>query len=297
MALTKVVYVIRHGTAVHNVRFKQKDVVFKDLILQRSKTKADRDNRSLFPEIEEWAYMTSETWDTSLVQQGIEEARSLGESWANGSALLYDEKGKTAIPMPLALKDIELVVSSPLTRTLQTSMNILFHSRLDSKGKQQFVPRWSVDMDVNASCLSRESAPDVRSASSCVQEERRIIALDVIKEWSQGRHTPNRRQEKADLSKAYPHVDFSELNGELDSLWSKFWPNTSDGLEPFTHLQGRVERFKKWLLSRPEQNIVVVSHGTFLGNFLFGRFADAPENEMHHCKIYRSTLTSDAGSA
>lgn len=277
----KTVYVVRHGTAVHNVRYKQKNIVFKHLIDQRSKSEADRENRWLFPEIEEWAYMTNETIDTSLVHAGIAEAQLLGSAWAQNSTFLHNRGGKTQKRVPLVMLDIDLIVTSPLTRTLQTMSHIFFRPELTGTGVRNFVPRWQRLEDEHCQ-PGVQSNGDARPGPS-------ILALDVVREWSQGRHTPNRRKTKSELALEYPHVDFSFLDSETDLLWQEYWPGTDDGLEPRSHLESRVARFKEWLVARPERNIVVVSHGTFLGNLLFGSFIEDTV-ELAHCQVYMIDL-------
>lgn len=284
----KTVYFIRHGTAVHNVRFKQKDVVFRDLIDQRSKTKADRENRWLFPEIEEWAYMTNETVDTSLVEAGVREARLLGAAWARDEAFLHDRGGKTALRMPLAMPAVELIVTSPLTRTLQTTLNVFFQKRTasDCDGAvadlEEFIPRWlPPDADAAQNKCYREPGGTAAGPD--------IVALDLVKEWSQGRHTPNRRKNASELKLAYPQVSFEALDSEEDIMWQTHWPGAEDGLEPLAHLEARVAKFKRWLAARPERNIVVVSHGTFLGSLLFGTFIEDTV-ELAHCQLYAGTV-------
>jgi len=58
----------------------------------------------------------------------------------------------------------------------------------------------------------------------------------------------------SELSTLFPHHDLSTIS-------DNWWPvdETDD------EIQQRAERFKQYLLGRPEQNIAVVSHGCFLG--------------------------------
>lgn len=260
----KVVHVIRHGAAEHNVRYARAvGVVFKELIDNRSKTPADRDNRTLFPEIEEWAYMTNETLNSALVEAGVSEAQALGEAWARDAAFLYDRQGVTEFAMPVALHDVDLVVTSPLTRALQTTRLILFDGQLRSRSPP------------------RGAAADAGSVP--------IVALDVVKEWSQGRHTPNWRRPRGELQREYSWADFGMLDGELDTTWQEWWPDAPDGLEPRASLESRVAQFRAWLAARPEQRIVVVAHSTFLGNLLWGTFIDDPV-AMEHAQIYELEL-------
>ena len=74
--MKKVLYCIRHGTALHNVLFwEQGEIVYEKYR------------------------------DTPLVKKGVDEAKALGETWED-------------------IDKIELVIVSPLLRTLQTADNI-----------------------------------------------------------------------------------------------------------------------------------------------------------------------------
>lgn len=283
----KAIHFIRHGTAVHNVRYSRRLEVFGDLVVARSKTEADRHDRRLFPEIEEWAYMTNETLDTSLVDAGVREAQSLGRAWARGETFEHDRGGKTQRLVPTSMCDIDLIVTSPLTRTLQTTMNVFFATEMSSTGDAKQLtyrcqPR--VGDVVDASCKARETEGGEPCGLSAHRRPA-IVALDVLKEWSQGRHTPNRRKNKHELASNFPLVDFTHVETEEDSMWKPYWPGEEDGLEPRFYLETRVAQFKQWLTARPEQNIAVVSHGTFLGNLLFNNFIE-DTNELKHCQIY-----------
>ena len=80
--MRKLVYGIRHGTALHNVNFKKLGVK---------------------------AYTDYE--DSPLVKKGVEEATKLGNLWKN-------------------INDVQLVVVSPLYRTLQTAHHIFQNTNI-----------------------------------------------------------------------------------------------------------------------------------------------------------------------
>ena len=253
----KVVHLIRHGTAEHNIRYNRRFGVFGDLI--RGRLKGAEYDRRLFPEIEEWAYMTQETIDTSLVEKGVAEAKALGAAWADGRVCLHDRSGDTGEKLQMKMCEVDLIVTSPLTRTLQTTRNVFFEESSLQDGSRKYLRRGG----------PTQAAP--------------IVALDFIKEWSQGRHTPNLRKPRSVLVPRFPEVDFGHLE-ETDELWKERWPS-GDGLEPRSHLEFRVARFRDWLGQRPERHIVVVGHGTFLGNMLFGTFIE-DQVELAHGQIY-----------
>ena len=199
--------------------------------------------------------MTNATIDTALTPKGAEEARSLGGRWARSAAYVFDEDGETKSKAPFQLHEIDMIVVSPLRRTLET-LNNIFIRRLERSYH-----------NLSPSTL--------------------ILALDSIKEWSQGKHTPNRRQPKSRLKSSYTQVAFDEMNEE-DTLWHRHWPNTTDGLEPEWHLERRTNEFKQWLCARNERNVVVISHGTFLGKLVMNNFIE--EKEMEHCQLYEYKL-------
>ena len=122
----------------------------------------------------------------------------------------------------------ELVVTSPLTRAIQTTMGLF--------GNHPAAPAILVE------CLHREHLE-----SSC----------DV------GRAVSH-------LSQEFPHLSF----GHLEEVW---WHNEGEAnergfiVEPAHVFEDRVERFRGWLVERPEKLIAVVGHGTFFSK-LTGRF-------------------------
>ena len=204
--------------------------------------------------------MTNATIDTALTPKGAEEARSLGGRWARSAAFVFDEDGETKSKAPFQIHEIDMIVVSPLRRTLET-LNNIFIRRLERSYH-----------NLSPSTL--------------------ILALDSIKEWSQGKHTPNRRQTKTVLRSQFPDVSFDELRTEEDTMWNRFWPNTTDGLEPETHLERRINDFNAWLCARSERNVVIVSHGTFLGKLVMNYFIE--EKEIEHCQIYEYKLGCNA---
>jgi broad specificity phosphatase PhoE len=57
-------------------------------------------------------------------------------------------------------------------------------------------------------------------------------------------------------------VQFDESMTETDEKWS---PTCREG---YDELGYRIETFLKWIVQRPEENIMVVSHGVWIENFL-----------------------------
>lgn len=88
----------------------------------------------------------------------------------------------------------------------------------------------------------------------------------------------------SELREAYPNVTFDP------SLAEEWW--FSDGLparpkadfEPTTLFEYRVRAFEHWLRQRPEQRLLVVAHGVFLGALL-PRLGCHLDHHMRNCEL------------
>ena len=197
--MSKNIYCIRHGEALHNV---------------------------LFWDIGEHVYLLYR--DTPLTATGVKQAQQLGNS---------DWKGK---------EKIDLIIVSPLLRTLQTATNIF--------------------------CKNPDDKPPCP-----------MIALDCVMEYPQGLDQCNRRKSIKEYKYCFPHVDFSQIEYDEDPFWKRYEKETIE------HLNGRLEKMKQFIKSRPEKNIVLVSHSSYLGWFLNNNIGDEL-NELEHCKIYETNI-------
>jgi broad specificity phosphatase PhoE len=74
----------------------------------------------------------------------------------------------------------------------------------------------------------------------------------------------NSRSTKLDLSRYFPHVDFSLITNDQDPLHEKFDDPKKITREPVEHVNQRAEEFLNWLAKRDEDEIIVVSHCGFL---------------------------------
>jgi broad specificity phosphatase PhoE len=173
----------------------------------------------LYPLIGKKAYYGEENTDTKLVQTGIDQAITLGKNWG--------EK-----------KKIDLVVVSPLSRTLQTASYIF---------QGIHVP---------------------------------ILTHELLREYPMGMETPNKRSNKDLLENIYPNINFSLLLSNKDNLWRE------DKEETPEELRIRVKKIKEWLKRRPEKNIALISHATFIYQFLYDIFNDDEMHEVQHCLPY-----------
>ncbi|KAK8523199.1 hypothetical protein V6N12_047727 [Hibiscus sabdariffa] len=122
------------------------------------------------------------------------------------------------------LQGIEVVITSPLLRTLQTSVGL----------------------------FGREEHEDHCGNKTSTLNHPPIIATELCRErMRKGRSRGNLSQCRSD----FPQVDFSLAN---DILWD------ADERETNEAVAARGINFIKWLLARKEREIAVVSHGVFL---------------------------------
>jgi broad specificity phosphatase PhoE len=105
-----------------------------------------------------------------------------------------------------------------------------------------------------------------------------MMANDDIIEHPQSLDQCNNRLSKVELKVKYPNVDFSNIPEK-----STYWKD-SPNVEPFFDLKERSDHFKQMLKERPEKNICVVSHNTFLKEFLFSNKYGL--ETLHHCSPY-----------
>ena len=105
----------------------------------------------------------------------------------------------------------------------------------------------------------------------------KMIANDNIMEYPQAIEICNHRLSKTELSVRFPDVDFSNIPEE-----STYW---KDSPETLFDLKERSDHFKEVLRERPEQNICIVSHSTFLKEFLLGNVGNI-EEELEHCSPF-----------
>ena len=174
----------------------------------------------LFHNLGKRVFYDKRFYDTYLTSHGIEQAIILKNSWKK-------------------LNEIELVICSPLSRTIQTTNYIFSNSNIN------------------------------------------IIAHDLLKEFPQGLQTVNKRKEKNVLQKQFPTIDFSNVN-DINTIWNPEREETID------ELNKRIDEFKKYIQTRDEQNIAIVGHNSFIGQFINGKIPliENGDKELLHCHPY-----------
>lgn len=202
--MSKSLYCIRHGLAEHNVNY----------LKYGCKT-----------------FYDPNFVDTSLVEDGFKQASNLGETWLNKK----DPSGTGS-----NIDDIELVVVSPLKRTLQTATEIF---------KDTSIP---------------------------------IISFELAREYPIGGHTCNKRSQKEYLMKMFPNINFDDIKDGEDYLWN---PEVEESIH---ELDLRINIFKKFIEGRPEKNIALVGHSSFIGQLKDNhiKYIENGEEELKHCYPY-----------
>jgi len=104
----------------------------------------------------------------------------------------------------------------------------------------------------------------------------KMVAIDEILEYPQGVEHCNKRKNKNELQKLYPNIDFSLIPEK-----SSYWKDNENLYE----LKNRSKKFKDFLKTRQEKKICIVSHSTFLKEFLFNDVGNI-EEELKHCYPY-----------
>ncbi|XP_040971840.1 phosphoglycerate mutase-like protein 1, partial [Gossypium hirsutum] len=126
------------------------------------------------------------------------------------------------------LKRIELVITSPLYRTMQTAFGVF------------------------GSTESNEDA-----GVNCPQ----IMAVELCRD-RMGVRPCDMRRRVSQCQALFPSIDFSMMDGEEDSMWNP------DFRESEEEMAARMGLLMNWLWTRPEKEIVIVSHGIMLQHIL-----------------------------
>ncbi|XP_068656514.1 phosphoglycerate mutase-like protein 1 [Aristolochia californica] len=140
-------------------------------------------------------------------------------------------------------KRIELVVTSPLLRTMQTAVGVF--------GGDGYVD--GVDalplMVANAGNSDRSAI----SSLNCPP----FLAVETCREHL-GVHPCDKRSSVSEYQLLFPAIDFSLIENDEDILWK------ADIREPNEDVGARGVQFINWLWTREEKEIAVVTHSGFL---------------------------------
>lgn len=154
---------------------------------------------------------------------------------------------------------VELVVVSPLRRTLQTAVGAWGGGPLLNGEAQN-----SALMLEGVECRNKEKTCAHHAAISSARAPP-FIANEWCREQN-GNHPCDKRRSISFLKTKFPAIDFSLIKTDEDTWWK------AEVRESAEEVYTRARVFLQWLIDRPETRIVVVSHSSFLYHMshLFG---------------------------
>jgi broad specificity phosphatase PhoE len=137
---------------------------------------------------------------------------------------------------------------------------------------------WKMLKNIDLVCVS----PCVRTLDTALftfkNHRVHFIAKDFLIEYpTGGTEKCNHRKNISDLEYLYPQIDFSEIENDVFP-----WNNNKESM---VDLKGRIEQMKDWIRKRPERNIAVISHSSFIGMLKDGKIGNE-NNELKHCFPY-----------
>ncbi|XWS21361.1 hypothetical protein CRYUN_Cryun30bG0049000 [Craigia yunnanensis] len=168
------------------------------------------------------------------------------------------------------LETIEVVITSPMTRTLETAVGIFLGENQPDR------------LDVTSIADA-----NVKSDETSTFNGLPIIAYELCRE-RMGKYECDKRRTISQYRSRFPAVDFSLIENEDDNLWK------ADERETHEAVKERGMKFIKWLWERKENEIAVVSHGVFLqqamielinNNECYPLMDDDPRSRFKNCEI------------
>ncbi|GMH03242.1 hypothetical protein Nepgr_005081 [Nepenthes gracilis] len=142
-------------------------------------------------------------------------------------------------------KRIELVITSPMTRTMQTAVGAF--------GGEGYIDGVDVTpLMVENAC---DSGRPAASSLNCPP----FIAVELCREYV-GLHLCDKRRSISEYKSLFPAIDFSLIESDEDILWKQEVGETNE------EIAARGIKFMKWLWTRKEKEIAVISHSGFLNN-------------------------------
>ncbi|CAM8923691.1 unnamed protein product [Rhodiola kirilowii] len=209
-------------------------------------------------------YMSEEYFDASLTPLGWQQVDNL-------------RKHVQACGLS---KKIELVIVSPLTRTIQTAVGVFGGG--DCTDGVDAPPLMSANAgDSNRAAISSLNCPPFLSVELCREH--------------MGIHPCDRRRSITQYESLFPANDFSLIENNEDVLWK------ADIREKNEEVAERGMKFLNWIWTREEKEIAVVSHSGFLYHTLsaFGHDCHPSvkseiTNHFANCEL-RSVVIVDRG--
>ncbi|CAN1827432.1 Phosphoglycerate mutase-like protein 1 [Linum perenne] len=173
------------------------------------------------------AYMSAQYFDAELTPLGWEQVDNL----------------RTHVHASGLLDRIELVITSPLMRTLQTAVGVF--------GGGSYTDR------VDGLPLMVANAGNSGRAAISSSNSPPIIAAELCREHF-GVHPCDQRRSVSDYQFLFPAIDFSLIETDEDTVWKP------DVRETTEELAARGLKFLNWLWTRSEKEMAIVTHSGFL---------------------------------
>ncbi|CAL5358193.1 unnamed protein product [Camellia sinensis] len=173
------------------------------------------------------AYMSPEYFDAQLTPLGWQQVDNL----------------RKHVQSCGLFKSIELVITSPLLRTMQTAVGVF-----GGEGYTDKIDALPL-MVANAGNSDRPAISSLNSPP--------IIAVELCREHL-GVHPCDRRRSISDYQCLFPAVDFSLIDSDDDLLWKANIRETKE------ELAARGMEFMNWLWTRKEKEIAIITHSGFL---------------------------------
>ncbi|KAL3845750.1 hypothetical protein ACJIZ3_003153 [Penstemon smallii] len=142
-------------------------------------------------------------------------------------------------------KRIELVVVSPLLRTMQTAVGV-FGGECYEEDEIDVLPPLMLANTGNSSC------PTI-SSLNCPP----FVAMELCRERL-GVNWCDKRRTVSEYKPLFPAIDFSLIDSDADDLWNDYARETNE------ELAARGLEFLNWLWTRKEKEIAVITHSAFL---------------------------------
>ncbi|KAK2075721.1 hypothetical protein QBZ16_001462 [Prototheca wickerhamii] len=195
---------------------------------------------------------------------------------------------------------VQLVVVSPLMRTLETAAGIF---GVADPASAAVAASGAEDMSEDGAQPAVLMLAQSEQASMRVAHEQLFVPPGVsfvAHELCRERLGPSHCDQRRPVTQAaacFPGVDFSLIESDEDQLWA---PGNVEAEAQVVH---RGMKFLQWLVTRPETNIAVVTHSAFLWFTLtcFGNEYARPVREnlqrWYENAESRTLILSDAGGA
>ncbi|KAL1540250.1 phosphoglycerate mutase-like protein 1 isoform X3 [Salvia divinorum] len=173
------------------------------------------------------AYMSPELFDAALTPLGWQQVDNLRKH--------VHSKGIS--------RKIEIVVVSPLLRTMQTAVGVFGGGGFDD--------------GIKAAPLMTENAGESDRPAISSLNAPPFVAMELCRERL-GVHWCDKRKNITEYKPLFPAIDFSVIETDEDTLW------TLDVREANEEVAERGQKFLNWLWTREESEIAIVTHSGFL---------------------------------